>query len=1772
MKKIVLRGLKRDALETGSRQAAGDAKLEFKAGYQISATRAVGEVHELALEKDDLLEFIFDDDTTWFGGTDSLYHVFPEAAGRKRSAGEAFELPIYLDSGDNKRGFIGDIALKILNVFTKKAVTRKVKDIAIGLEKKLLQGRSGLYSVNGSFQLSKTTPKKSDRPYLLFIHGTNSYTVGGFGDVYHSELWSYMVNTYAGNILGFEHETLTKSPLQNVSELLNELPSGAVLHVISHSRGGLVGDVLSRFCNDNNGFTDTEIAYLQKTDRAADIGFIQSIRQQAAQKKIRIDKHVRVACPAYGTTILSKRLDHFLNISFNLLGLLGGPVMKLVAGEFKELISAAVEVKNDPSELPGLEAMNPDSPFLKVLNNPDTKINAPLAVISGNTGIGLNLKALLVIASKLFYFRDNDLVVDTRSMYCGSRRSTSIRYFFDEGSEVDHVCYFRNRKTQDALLLALRSTTAEIPNFTSLQQEGGDELERNALLGLDGGTVYRDQVTGNKPILLVLPGIMGSNLKVNDKLVWINYLRFLMGELTRLDIRKNGITATSLIKTSYKKIVDHFSDDYDVVTFPFDWRQPLADAADALNERLLRYLPLNQPIRIIGHSMGGVVTRDFILRHPQTWKQLNATPGFRLLLLGAPLGGSHRIPYVLAGKDPIISKLAKVDLNHTKKELLDVFRQFPGLLGLLPLSSQPADFASISTWKQMREGSAFDWIIPEQSDLNFFKKYRDQTLSGLDTIDYSNIIYIAGKDDETICGYEINKDLPDEQLVFLSTAEGDQSVTWESGIPKQLIGSDGLYYVNVTHGALANEPDIFNGIAEILSTGKTGLLSKTKPVTRTAGTVFRATEKESFDVDPVGLERTLLGLPEPKAITASSNRVPVKVSISHGDLLYSRYPILVGHFKNDGIMSAEAVINNYMEGALSERQRLGMYPGDIGSNEVMLNGGTDFNGAVVMGLGDPGALTAYQLILTVEQGILKYMVESRASRQKNTSAGSAENGISTLLIGAGYGGLSTESSLRGIIQGIQNANEKIQAMGLDQLSAITHIEFVELYEDRCLQCLYTLTGIASEENTPLNIRLASQHIKKLFGSRLRLPLESSSEWWKRISVVLMEEQRRNSELPIRSLRFSASTGSAREEQRDLFTTPLIIEQLINDLSTDNHWSDSLARTVFELIIPNDFKETIRKQSNTIWILDKVTAGYPWELLQDAGNGSKPLCCNAGMIRQLYTPDFRIRIKPVANSKALIVGDPDLEGYTLASQLPGAEKEAHLVNRLLSDNGFDTGNTCIRKSSATIIKALFQDDYKVIHLAGHGIFNEDPAQPSGMLIGNNVFLSTREICQMSTVPELVFVNCCFLGKVDGGAEKYYRDRFRLAANIGTQLIENGVKAVVAAGWAVDDDAAFHFTEVFYSRILAGNNFGQAVLAARQSTFSRYPNTNTWGAYQCYGDPFFTLAKPGKPSAPKPYRYMIAQEAAIDLDNLLNRTDVRGYTNTALLNTLEAISQAIDAQGIRNATITEKEAIAYAEFNQQEKAIEKFESLLRMEQAGFSVTALERYCNIRAKKCVSDWNAGISKSSQLQKLDKVIRDMEQLLSMSPTAERFCLMGKAYKSKAAISTVRTQKLAALAKAAYYFNQAVEKTDNNYKGYALNNWLAIEYVLVELKKHKWGTVTPQQYHLPGLKEIKEELKTIMAQTADSSGDMDFWGRIDQVNASLILWLLEGRSTEKNEEKSLREQFADIWNSAGSQNKKISQKAHFEFLIDILSLTEKAAAKVKIVRQIKLDLEHIIK
>ncbi|MGZ8559151.1 MAG: CHAT domain-containing protein, partial [Chitinophagaceae bacterium] len=1100
-------------------------------------------------------------------------------------------------------------------------------------------------------------------------------------------------------------------------------------------------------------------------------------------------------------------------------------------------------------------------------------------------------------------------------------------------------------------------------------------------------------------------------------------------------------------------------------------------------------------------------------------------------------------------------KISKIDIFHTKKQLLEVFSNFPGLLSLLPLTDDgDNDFAREDTWKKMSKANGdVLWPVPLKKHLDGFKAYRDFINANAKDIDYSNAVYIAGKDKSTPSGYELDEN---NNLVFLSTAAGDQSVTWETGIPKKMIENNTVYYTEATHGALSTDSTLFNGISEILINGNTTLLKKTKPAIRGAELVFRTPQVNDFDLTPEGIENTILGLGEEKI--SEVGEVPIRVSISNGDLKYSSYPLLAGHFINDGILYAEKAIDKNMKGVLSDRYQLGLYPGEIGSSEVIITHQKDFNGAVIVGLGDPGSLTAYQLTQSVEQGVAKYLLNltSKAAHSKNI-VDTTHIGISSLAIASGYGGLSIEKSVRAIVMGVQNANNKIRQILKEGAKTVTHIEFVEQYQDRALNCLYVLNEIEKEEDQTLNVVFEKKRIKKLLGSMQRLPLDNTNAWWTRINVRLKEydlkdiSKDKSREGKIRGMQFNISTGGAREEQRDLFTSREIVQELINDLSGNNEWTPQLAKTIFELLVPNDFKEQLKKQSNINWIVDKDTASYPWELLQDSTHNAKPLCINAGMVRQLATQDYRLKINSVSKDTALVIADPDLKGFV--NQLQGALEEGEKVAEVLKQTDFITTKIS-RGSAAEIIQALFSNDYKIIHLAGHGMFNEDPSKGSGMVIGNNVFLSTREISQMSSVPELVFVNCCHLGYTDTAAEGLFRNRFKLAANIGTQLIENGVKAVIAAGWAVDDAAALEFTEVFYKYMFDGAEFGQAVLEARQVIYEKYKYTNTWGAYQCYGDQFYTIRSGFKKYLPK--EYVIAREAEIELANLLNKLEVSGFTTESLLAELNAISTAIDKAKLRNGETTELEALIYGGLCMYEQSMIKYESLLTMENASFSFAAMEKYCNVRPKFYITEYKKSPKNQKELLgKIDKVIKDLDLLINYSPTAERLNMLGSAYKSKAMISSVKTQKINACKQAALSYYRAYKKQK---KAYSLVNWLEIENILVLLENRKWGQAVKldqTEYNLPAIKDAVKDLENMFdSLTSFSPDEMNYWDWASAANIKLCLMMLEYKlgSSRPPSYDEIFNLYKETWDKAGSKGKKLGEIEHFDFLTDALSLSKK--------------------
>ncbi|MFL5041583.1 MAG: hypothetical protein ACJ8D0_17430, partial [Xanthobacteraceae bacterium] len=104
-----------------------------------------------------------------------------------------------------------------------------------------------------------------DGKLLLFLHGTGSSTLGGFGalrDPVRQRQWSDLQKAYGDRIFALEHKTLTESPIQNAIEVLEKLPDNPTLHIVSHSRGGLIGELLCRAFIDGRDepFTAQEIA------------------------------------------------------------------------------------------------------------------------------------------------------------------------------------------------------------------------------------------------------------------------------------------------------------------------------------------------------------------------------------------------------------------------------------------------------------------------------------------------------------------------------------------------------------------------------------------------------------------------------------------------------------------------------------------------------------------------------------------------------------------------------------------------------------------------------------------------------------------------------------------------------------------------------------------------------------------------------------------------------------------------------------------------------------------------------------------------------------------------------------------------------------------------------------------------------------------------------------------------------------------------------------------------------------------------------------------------------------------------------------------------------------------------------------------------------------------------------------------------------------------------------------------------------------------------
>ncbi len=135
----------------------------------------------------------------------------------------------------------------------------------------------------------------------------------------------------------------------------------------------------------------------------------------------------------------------------------------------------------------------------------------------------------------------------------------------------------------------------------------------------------------------------------------------------------------------------------------------------------------------------------------------------------------------------------------------------------------------------------------------------------------------------------------------------------------------------------------------------------------------------------------------------------------------------------------------------------------------------------------------------------------------------------------------------------------------------------------------------------------------------------------------------------------------------------------------------------------------------------------------------------------------------------------------------------------------------------------------MHIASHGVYHEDRPDDTGAILARGAMLTTDTIGQLTSVPDVVFLNCCSLGRIG---------LHRMAAGLAREFMAIGVRALVAAAWPIDDNAARVFAETFYRELIAGRPLGDTITRARNMC-AEVGGRETWAAYQCYGDPGFVL---------------------------------------------------------------------------------------------------------------------------------------------------------------------------------------------------------------------------------------------------------------------------------------------------------------------------------------------
>lgn len=336
--------------------------------------------------------------------------------------------------------------------------------------------------------------------------------------------------------------------------------------------------------------------------------------------------------------------------------------------------------------------------------------------------------------------------------------------------------------------------------------------------------------------VVVIPGIMGSELFKDGRLIWPGTVPELLFPYDKMaDLLDPGLTVGEIIGSfsvseQYDNLLDGLRQcgfqskgaEPTLATCPYDWRKDNAIAAERLAAKVKEQRQIHGKdlaINLVAHSMGGLVARYFL--ESGTYNEENCS-GFSSIRSLITIGTPHRgAPLALAAA---LGQIKRLFLNTDQVKLLANTSGFPALYQLLPSVAEPFLW-NLGVDARLEPKDAYDHGIAKSLGLSVANLESAASFhKGLDSSRRPQEIRyfcFVGTRQETpsYASADFTQAKPETRVVSLDDG-GDGTVpSWSASIPgmQQLaVGGD--------HGTLYKTPMVRSVLGALL--GKPGVLAE----------------------------------------------------------------------------------------------------------------------------------------------------------------------------------------------------------------------------------------------------------------------------------------------------------------------------------------------------------------------------------------------------------------------------------------------------------------------------------------------------------------------------------------------------------------------------------------------------------------------------------------------------------------------------------------------------------------------------------------------------------------------------------------------------------------------------------------------------------------------------------------------------------------------------------------------------------------------------------